>query len=316
MYIVTGGAGFVGSNLIKRLNELGIKNILIVDSFSEKDKFKNLEYCKFSDIINFRTNDFYSKIQEIVYVDAVFHIGANADVLVNDCDLMLEDNFKHSKFWYEFCEQRGVPLVYASSSAVYGNSKKFTVTHEFEKPHNEYAFSKLAFDRYVHERSDSRSFQCVGYRFFNVFGPNECYKNKNASLLNRFFKFALNDKKIEIFDQEIFRDYVYVGDVCNILIDSISDPKLNGVFNLGSGNVWSNKDIAIKVLNIMNDFGFEYDIQSSIQKISMPESLLKKFQFYTKASDLPTFVSKYTKNTDEHMNNYVKYLINGLVNED
>ncbi|MCA3950709.1 NAD-dependent epimerase/dehydratase family protein [Vibrio vulnificus] len=308
MYIVTGGAGFIGRNLVKALNEINIKDIIIVDSLSVPNKFKNLDGLYFSDFINYKSPSFKCDIKKLNKIKVVFHIGANADVLISNCDQFMEENFNDSKIWYEFCEERNIPLIYASSSAVYGNGKHFKVTFSNEKPHNEYAFSKLAFDKFVNSREESRKFQCVGYRFFNVFGPGEGLKGKNASLINRFYNFAKNAGKIDLFDKEISRDYVYVKDLCEVLIHTYFDNSIRGVFNLGSGRAWSHESISNIVVNTMRKSGLIID-EEPVIKIPMPEQLLKKFQYYTIAQDLPEHVVKFISDTENRMVEYVEFLI-------
>lgn len=309
MIIVTGGAGFIGSHLIKRLNERNYRNIIIIDSFSEKNKYKNIHGLDYTEIINYKTQNLFHLIEQFENIDVVFHIGANADVSISDCDKLIHQNYEHSKNWYNFCDSKNIPFIYASSSAVYGNSNDFSITCIGEVPHNEYAFSKLIFDKYVNALSKNRKFQCVGYRFFNVFGPGECYKDVNASLINRFYNFVVNTGKIEIFDDNIHRDYIYVSDLCDVLIKTYEHRNINGIYNLGSGKSWSHLDIAKIVVNVLNNNGHNYNIKDVIEFIKMPDYLSNKFQFYTKATDLNSVTLPFITNTEKRIHRYVEFLI-------
>ena len=184
MIIVTGAAGFVGQRFVQYLNYKGIKDIILVDTLSKKNYFKNLIGLEYSDFLNFDKGVEYlqKSIANYDNIKAIFHIGANADVLIEDCNIMMDMNFEHSKFWFILAKDRNAALIYASSSAVYGNGNSFKVRIKDEKPHNEYAFSKLAFDNYVKSQLNDCSNKIIGYRFFNIFGEGEYHKGKNASL--------------------------------------------------------------------------------------------------------------------------------------
>jgi len=313
MIIVTGGAGFVGSNLIKLLNEKGHKDILLVDSFSKSGVWKNILDTEIYDTLNYKKGIEYleAKVEKIEKVEVVFHIGANADVLVDDADIMLEDNYEHSKFWFEFSKERNIPFIYASSSAVYGNSESFSVSKKDEKPHNEYAFSKLLFDAYVRKRLLRCENLVVGYRFFNIFGPGEFHKGKNASLPYRFFDFIVNKGYIDLFEDEIKRDYVYVEDVCRILYDTWQREDIgSGIYNLGSGNAISHRELANLVVESVKEFCPTLKIENGkeIVFIEMPQKLKKKFQFLTIAERLPVWVAERTTDNENKIREYIEYL--------
>lgn len=316
MIIVTGAAGFVGQNLVKYLNSKGYKNLILVDSLSNKNYFKNLIGLEYCDFLNFEKGiDFLeSSLSKYSSIVAIFHIGANADVLIEDCNIMMDMNFEHSKFWFEFAANKNIPFIYASSSAVYGNSNSFKIRFEDEQPHNEYAFSKLAFDNYVRCRLDTIPNKVVGYRFFNIFGLGEFHKGKNASLPYRFFEFLVDKNKgfIDLFDKEIKRDYVWVEDVCKILYNTWKLDMQNGIYNLGSGNPISHEKLANIVIDIMAKEGlldmYQKNSSTYIKKISMPEGLISKFQYFTKAEDLLPWIKDITKNNEEKIKNYIRQL--------
>ena len=315
MIIITGAAGFVGQNLVKYLNNQGYTNLILVDSLANKNYFKNLIGLKYCDFLNFEKGiDFVeNSLSKYENIDTIFHIGANADVLIEDCNIMMDMNFEHSKFWFEFAKKRNISLIYASSSAVYGNSNSFKVRAKDEQPHNEYAFSKLVFDNYVRCNLKTLNNKVIGYRFFNIFGLGEFHKGKNASLPYRFFNFIMDEKKgyIDLFDKEIKRDYVWVEDVCKILYITWKKDMPNGIYNLGSGNPISHEKLANIVIDIMREEGL-LDIYTKddvyIKKISMPKDLIDKFQYFTKADDLVPWINDITNNNEKKIKKYIQQL--------
>lgn len=312
IYVVTGGAGFVGSRLVKYLNDKKINKILIVDSLSAKNKYKNLQSLQFLDIINYKLGFDFIKSQLIKYnnlIAGVYHVGANADVLVDDCDKFLFQNYEHSKFWYQYCEDNQIPLVYASSSAVYGNENECKVSCVNEVPHNEYAFSKLLFDKYVSNHSLKRDFNCIGLRFFNVFGEGESHKGRNSSLISRFVNFIVEDNTIELFDADIKRDYVHVDDVCSVLFAAMSEKDLDGIYNLGSGISFSHSHIANLVIDEYKRKNIhKISVEPVIKLIEMPDHLKGKFQYFTQADDLSTLVTDNVNDTESKMISYIQFL--------
>jgi ADP-L-glycero-D-manno-heptose 6-epimerase len=342
MIVVTGGAGFIGSNLIKLLNQNGYKNIIVVDSLTNKNSFKNLTNLQYCDFFNFENGLDYLKksLERYPRIDVIFHIGANADVLEEDGNKFLEMNFEHSKFWFDFAASRSCSLIYASSSAVYGNSKSFKVAEENEQPHNKYAFSKLLFDKFVRFHLANIENQVVGFRFFNVFGLGEAHKGKNASLPYRFFKFITDQGYIELFDDVIKRDYVAVEDVCQVLFESWKNKLESGIYNLGSGNPISHQELADLVTEVM--FQFKLDVYNQtiqeidklieeadddcfiwyktdeketpkkedlIKKIRMPKDLVYNFQYLTKAEDLLPFIQDITGDNETKIITYINELL-------
>lgn len=312
--IVTGGAGFVGSNLISFLNRNGEKDIVIVDSINNKNKIKYLLNLDFSDFIDYKNEITFLK-QKINRIDikAIFHVGALTDVLEKDISLFLEYNYEHSKFWLETAIRKSVPFFYLSSSAVYGNSGCFSVSRNCEKPLNEYAFSKWMFDNYIRKLlQDGISTKVIGFRLFNVFGLNEYHKDKNASIPYRFFRFLKDNGCIELFEDEITRDYIHVEDVCKVLYNTYKHNLLeNGIYNLGSGKPISHKEIANLVVNkfkfhkIMPNTHYE----NFIRLVPIPVTLRERFQFFTEAKDIPEPVLPFINDPITEMANYLDKLI-------
>ena len=315
MIVVTGSAGFVGRNLVKYLNEKGYEDIILVDTISKKNYFKNLMGLEYCDFLNFENGiEYLKKSIEGQDIEAIFHIGANADVLVEDCNLMMEMNFEHSKFWFNIAKERNIPFLYASSSAVYGNSNCFKVSYECEQPHNEYAFSKLVFDNYVRFQLSDNINKIIGFRFFNIFGEGEYHKGKNASLPYRFFEFIKDRGYIDLFDADIRRDYVYVNDVCKILYYAWKNDVKNGIYNLGSGNPISHEKLSNIVIETLLEKKILESGKNYIKKIPMPENLKAKFQFYTIAQELPDWISNFTINNETKIKLYINKLIERFYN--
>jgi ADP-L-glycero-D-manno-heptose 6-epimerase len=310
--LVTGGCGFVGSNVVKKLNQDGVTDIIIVDNYDEK-KLKNIRLLQFSDYFDY--NDGIKATQNFLKscgkIDLFLHIGANADVLETDIKKVMHENYEFSKSYFEFCCDRNIPFFYASTSAIYGNSKRFSVQPENEDPHNAYAWSKWLFDKYIMANMHKCNNRVIGFRFFNVFGNGELHKGKNACIANRFVGFIKELGYIDLFKEKITRDYIWAPDLAEIMINVNKDDTIkNGIYNLGSGDPISHREIAEMVVkNYTNIYKSKSDIDELIKEISMPDHLVGKFQFFTCAEDLLPVVSQITTNNREKMNNYIKQLL-------
>jgi ADP-L-glycero-D-manno-heptose 6-epimerase len=198
-YIVTGAAGFIGSNLVKALNERGENNIIAVDNLKQADKFKNLADCEIADYLH--KEDFLEKLQDGYFdglVSAVLHQGACSDTMETDGRYMMDNNYQYTLELLNYCQNEEVPFLYASSASVYGGGGVFKESREFESPLNVYAYSKFLFDQIVRRRWHKRSAQIVGLRYFNVYGPREQHKGRMASVAYHFFnQFRAEGKMIE-----------------------------------------------------------------------------------------------------------------------
>ena len=312
-YIVTGGAGFVGSNMVKKLNEKSIEDIIIIDSYGD-DKMKNLLGLKFRDFIDYQ--DGISAVREYLYTienpQGFFHIGANADVLVYDPKKMMTENFEFSKMYCEYANTHNIPFIYASSSAVYGNGKEQNVNGGDVEPHNTYAWSKWLFDQYVLGNRDRFINKVIGFRFFNVFGWGEFHKGKNANIVYRFYSFIKEKNFIDLFNREIIRDHIWVEDVAEVMHQAmIREDLTTGIYNLGGNHPISHRRVAEIVVETMMEEGIipKMQVESYIKLIDIPEELKEKFQFYTHAAGQLNFISEIAKGNDVKMKEYVKALI-------
>lgn len=299
MYIVTGGAGFIGSNLVHELNRQGITDILVVDNFAEPRKLLNLHGAQFVDYMDKR--EFRKAIQEkalgIPSVEAVLHQGACSNTLVDDGVYMMDNNFTCSKEVLDYAIEQGCPLVYASTAAVYGLSGPghFTPTLENEKPLNIYGFSKLAFDHYVRHRMAEGSLPVtvVGLRYFNVYGPREQHKGRMASVILHFSKQIRENGKVKLFEGsggygngEQRRDFVYVRDLARLnLFFAQVGPYAPGmgkkaktyhaVVNAGSGRARTFNEVVGALTAVLGPAGIEY--------MPFPADLDARYQHFTEA---------------------------------
>ncbi len=282
MHIVTGAAGFVGSNVVRALNARGVSEILAVDDLSQGDKFLNLRDCSIADYMD-RTEfrEFVRRGAPGVKPTAVLHQGACADTTESDGRYMLDNNYTYSKELLHWAVDRKAPFVYASSASVYGSSRQCAETPEFENPLNVYAYSKLLFDQYVRRLPPPPS-AVVGLRYFNVYGPREGQKGRMASMVWQLLRQLETTGEARLFegtdgygDGEQRRDFVYVGDAVEVNLFFAGGPPLVGVFNVGTGVSRSFNDIARVVIERLG--------RGRIRYVPMPESLRAKYQSFTQS---------------------------------
>ena len=312
-YIVTGGAGFVGANMVKKLNEKGINDIIIIDSYGD-DKMKNLLGLRFSNFIDYK--DGIEKVsidlESINNPEAFFHIGANADVLVYDPKIMMNENYEFSKMYCEYANSHNIPFIYASSSAVYGNGGKQGVGDGNEEPHNTYAWSKWLFDQYTIANEYKFKNRVIGFRFFNVFGWGEFHKGKNANIVYRFYRFIKEKNYIDLFNKKIIRDHIWVEDVAEVMYQAMIRTNMkSGIYNLGGNHPISHEYVAEIVITTMMEQGIipQGNIKDYIKLIDIPVELVDKFQFFTHAESQLPFISEIAKDNDRKMADYVRRLI-------
>ena len=297
--VVTGAAGFIGSNIVKALNERGVTNIIAVDNLTKADKFKNLIDCEIADYID--KNDFIERIQAGHYdgeIEAILHQGACSDTMETDGRYMMENNYRYSLILLDWCLDQDVQFIYASSAATYGASTVFKEERQYEGPLNVYGYSKFLFDQVVRQRmAAGASSQIVGFRYFNVYGPRENHKGRMASVAFHNFHQFRADGKVKLFEgshgypnggQQ--RDFVFVGDVAKVNLFFLDHPEKSGIFNLGSGRAQSFNDVAVAAANgcrkARNEDALPLETmveQGLLEYIAFPEALKGKYQAFTQA---------------------------------
>ncbi|HZW87016.1 MAG TPA: ADP-glyceromanno-heptose 6-epimerase [Gallionella sp.] len=297
-YIITGAAGFIGSNLVKALNQRGESNIIAVDNLKQADKFRNLADCEIADYLD--QADFLRKLQEGFFdglISAVLHQGACSDTMETDGRYMMENNYQFTLELFNYCQGEEIPFLYASSAAVYGGSSVFKESPECEAPLNVYAYSKLLFDQIVRRRWHKRSAQIVGLRYFNVYGAREAHKGRMASVAYHFFNQYRDQGRVKLFegssgyaDGEQLRDFVSIEDVVKVNMYFLDNPEQSGIFNLGTGQAQSFNAMAAATINALRGAEnkpaltlAELQKQGLISYIPFPEQLHGKYQSYTQA---------------------------------
>lgn len=285
MIIVTGGAGFIGSNIVTALNKQGITDIIVVDDLTDGKKFDNLVDCDITDYLD--KDDFIHKITKhennFPTIKAILHQGACSKTTEWDGRYMMQNNYEYSKKLLHFCLKQQIPLIYASSAAVYGNNKIFQEEPACEKPLNVYGYSKLQFDRYVRRLSPQAKSQIVGLRYFNVYGPNEHHKGPMASVAFHFNEQLKQYGTVKLFvgcddyaDGEQLRDFIYVADVVAINLWFLNRPQHSGIFNVGTGRTQTFNAVAKAVTN--------WHGKGKIEYIPFPEHLKGCYQSFTQAN--------------------------------
>lgn len=284
MYVVTGGAGFIGSNLVRALNERGHTDVVLVDELAEGRKLLPLVDCELLDLLDKDRFLRFVEKGEIPGgpVTAVLHHGACSNTMEWDGQYMMETNYEYSKALFHYCVDRQIPFIYASSAAVYGAGPVFREEPEHEKPLNLYGYSKILFDRYVRRRIGTLRSPVVGLRYFNVYGPNEGHKGEMASVAFKLRRQILDEGCVRLFagtdgyaNGEQRRDFIWVGDCVAVNLWLLENPGVSGIFNVGTGRSQTFNDVARAVLH--------YYGRGRIDYVPFPEALQGRYQSFTQA---------------------------------
>ncbi len=295
--IVTGAAGFIGSNLVKALNARGIRDIIAVDDLARADKVPNLADCDIADYQD--KQEFIGRVRGDTLksdVRAVLHQGACSDTMETDGHYMMENNYRYSLELLDWCQARRIPFIYASSASVYGAGRIFRESREFEAPLNVYGYSKFLFDQVVRSRLTGRSAQIAGFRYFNVYGPREAHKGRMASVAFHFFNQYLAEGRVRLFEGgdgygagEQIRDFVSVEDAVRVNLHFLDHP-VSGVFNVGTGRAQSFNDVATATINAIRRGRGEKALSldeikrsGAIEYIAFPAALIGRYQSHTEA---------------------------------
>jgi ADP-L-glycero-D-manno-heptose 6-epimerase len=277
MIIVTGGAGFIGSNLVLALNRLGLSDILVVDNLHNGSKHRNLNTARFLDYV--AKEDLLELLPSLGPVEAILHQGACSDTTVSDGRYMMQNNYEYSKRLLHFAEERSAKFIYASSAAVYGTGEHgFRELPACEYPLNVYGFSKLIFDNYVRARLLHSQAQIVGLRYFNVYGPQERHKGRMASVAMHLCDQLLAERSMQLFEGSggFERDFVHVDDVVAVNLHFLRENTARGVFNCGSGTPRSFLSVA-EILGELHG-------ADAIEYLPFPSDLSGKYQRFTQAA--------------------------------
>ena len=333
--VVTGAAGFIGSNIVKALNARGLDDIIAVDDLTQGDKFRNLADLKIADYID--AGAFYGQFAQGAFgqVEAVFHEGACSDSMESNGKYMMDNNYATSVGLFQACRQHAVRLLYASSAATYGGSGSFREEPACERPLNVYGYSKLLFDQRLRRECGikferciaGKSGQVVGFRYFNVYGPREQHKGRMASVAFHQFNQFATAGKVKLFGEyggyasgAQLRDFVFIDDVVAVNLWFLDHPGISGIFNLGSGRAQPFNDVASAVVNAMRSLQGQAALTLEamvsaglIEYIAFPDALRGKYQCYTQA-DLSALRASGCGHTfvdvQSGVANYVQWLAN------
>jgi len=301
-HVVTGAAGFIGSKLVEGLNRAGITQILAVDNLENGAKVPNLVGCEVEDYIDKR--EFLRRLTTGNLdgsIEALLHQGACSDTLQTDGRYMMENNYAYSRALLDWCQDEEVPLIYASSAAVYGAGRVFAEERANERPLNAYGYSKFLFDQLVRRRlagaTAGRAAQIAGLRYFNVYGPNEAHKGRMASVAYHAFEGYRSHGRVRLFEGsggyasgEQRRDFIHVDDAVRVNLWLLENREVCGIFNCGTGRAQSFNELAAAVINAVRESRGEQRLpagelaaQRLIEYVAFPERLAGRYQSYTQA---------------------------------
>ncbi len=313
--IVTGGAGFIGSAVVWKLNQRSETNILVVDRLDKTDKWKNLVPLRFNDYLD--ADEFLERLEDFKSAKIIFHLGACSSTTERDAQFMMRNNYEYTKKLATWAVANDVRFIYASSAATYGDGSQGmrdgTDDLEILRPLNIYAYSKHLFDLYAkrHGLFD----RIVGLKYFNVFGPNENHQGELRSIVNKAFEQIKETGRLKLFksahpdykDGEFGRDFLYVKDAVEMTVH-FAENRVGGLFNVGSGKMHTWNEVAQAIFDAL-------DLPLNIEYIEMPEQLRDRYQYYTQADISRLRATGYNKQITplkEAVADYVKnYLIPG-----
>ncbi len=288
MIVVTGGAGFIGSAIVWKLNQLGKTNIIIVDELGKDEKWKNLVGLKYEDFVN--KLEFIEQVLDDVIpynVEAIVHMGANSSTTEKDADHLIDNNYNYTKELAKYCVEKHIRFIYASSAATYGDGVLGFNDDESKleslRPLNMYGYSKQLFDLWA--KRNAISDRIVGIKYFNVYGPNEYHKGDMRSVVHKAFEQVRDAGKVRLFkslnpkykDGEQMRDFVYVKDAVDMTLFFLDKPDINGIYNVGAGKARTWNDLVTSLFNAVGK-------PVNIEYIDLPNHLADKYQYFTEAN--------------------------------
>jgi ADP-L-glycero-D-manno-heptose 6-epimerase len=291
-YVVTGAAGFIGSKIVEALNRAGVTDIVAVDNLQQSDKVRNLARLDIADYLD--QADFLERLDSFDgALEAVLHQGACSDTMETDGRYMMENNYRYSKLLLDWCQESEVPLLYASSASVYGAGPQFREERGCERPLNVYGYSKFLFDQLVRRTLPGKTAQIAGFRYFNVYGPNEAHKGRMASVAFHAYQQLLSSGKVKLFvgsggyaNGEQRRDFVHVDDVVDVNLWFLDRRDVSGIFNCGTGRAQTFNELAAAAINSVQ--GTRHSVKELADKglieyIAFPQGLKESYQSFTEA---------------------------------